>query len=259
MKFRLLFERFLNSYRICPPDFDIDFCMRRRGEVIEYVREKYVLDHVANIVTFGTFGTKMVIRDLCRVHDIPYADADRLAKMVSDELHMTLDLALEKYKELSREIRTQRNIPRILDESRIIEGTVRNIGTHAAGVIITEQPVSEMVPVTLHDGVLTTQFSEEPVEALGLLKIDFIGLKTLTVICDAQNGIRLRDGLEIFRIEDIPLDDKNTYDLLNNGETIGVFQLGESVGMQALCKGLNMWCVEDISAISALYRPGPSD
>ncbi|MDR0351391.1 MAG: DNA polymerase III subunit alpha [Puniceicoccales bacterium] len=259
MKFGLLFERFLNPERISPPDFDIDFCMRRRGEVIDYVRRKYGEGHVANIITFGTFGTKMVIRDLCRVHDIPYAEADRLAKMVPDELHMTIDLALEKSKELALEVKNRPNIAKILDEGRIIEGTVRNIGTHAAGVIITEQPVAEMIPVTLQDGILTTQFSKDPVEALGLLKMDFLGLKTLTVIDDAQNWIRRRDGLENFRIEDIPLDDKKTYDLLNSGETIGVFQLGESVGMRALCKRFNMWCIEDVSAISALYRPGPSD
>lgn len=259
IRFGLLFERFLNPERISPPDFDIDFCMRRRGEVIDYVRKKYGEDHVANIVTFGTFGTKMVIRDLCRVHDIPYAEADRLAKMVPDELHMTLDLALEKSKELALEVETRPNIAKILDQGRIIEGTVRNIGTHAAGVIITEEPVAEMVPVILQDGILTTQFSKDPIEALGLLKMDFLGLKTLTVIYDAQNYIRLRDGLESFRIEDIPLDDKKTYDLLNSGETIGVFQLGESVGMRALCKRFNMWCIEDVSAISALYRPGPSD
>ncbi|MDR0590746.1 MAG: DNA polymerase III subunit alpha [Puniceicoccales bacterium] len=257
IKFGLLFERFLNPERVSPPDFDIDFCMRRRGEVIEYVRRKYGSDHVANIVTFGTFGAKMVIRDLCRVNDIPYAEANRIAKMVPDELNISIDAAIEKSKELQQEIHLNPRIGKILDDGKIIEGTVRNTGTHAAGIIITEDIVENMLPITLQEGALTTQYAKEAVEELGLLKMDFLGLKTLTVIADSE--IFIRKYSPEFSIADIPYDDEKTYKLLNSGETIGVFQLGESAGMRALCKRFEIGSVEEISDISALYRPGPME
>jgi DNA polymerase-3 subunit alpha len=256
MKFGLLFERFLNPERVSPPDFDIDFCMRRRGEVIEYVRQKYGNDHVANIITFGTFGAKMVIRDLCRVNDIPYVEANRIAKMVPEELNISIDAALEKSKELQREIHLNPKIGKILEDGKILEGTVRNTGTHAAGIIITEDIVENMLPITLQEGVLTTQYAKEAVEDLGLLKMDFLGLTTLTIIADAEGFIRKYDSN--FSMDKIVYDDENTYKLLNDGETIGVFQL-ESPGMRSLCKRLEIRSVEEISDISALYRPGPME
>ncbi|MDR1906794.1 MAG: DNA polymerase III subunit alpha [Puniceicoccales bacterium] len=257
MQFGLLFERFLNPERISPPDFDIDFCMRRRGEVIDYVRRKYGNDHVGNIITFGTFGAKMVIRDLCRVNDIPYVEANRIAKMVPDELNISIDDALEKSKELQQEIHLNPRIGKILDDGKIIEGTVRNTGTHAAGIIITEDIVENMLPVTLQEGVLTTQYAKEAVEELGLLKMDFLGLTTLTIIADSECFIRKYNPE--FSMDKIPYDDENTYKLLNSGETIGVFQLGESAGMRALCKRCEIGSLEEISDISALYRPGPME
>ncbi|MDR1366329.1 MAG: DNA polymerase III subunit alpha [Puniceicoccales bacterium] len=257
IKFGLLFERFLNPERISPPDFDIDFCMRRRGEVIEYVRKKYGNDHVGNIITFGTFGAKMVIRDLCRVNDIPYAEANRIAKMVPDELNISIDAALEKSKELQQEIHLNPRIGKILEDGKIIEGTVRNTGTHAAGIIITEDIVENMLPITLQEGVLTTQYAKEAVEDLGLLKMDFLGLTTLTIIADSECFIRKYNPE--FSMNKITYDDQNTYKLLNSGETIGVFQLGESAGMRSLCKRLEIRSVEEISDISALYRPGPME
>ncbi|MDE6576457.1 MAG: DNA polymerase III subunit alpha [Opitutales bacterium] len=257
IRFGLLFERFLNPERVSPPDFDIDFCMRRRGEVIEYVRQKYGSDHVGNIITFGTFGAKMVIRDLCRVNDIPYSEANRIAKMVPDDLNISIEAAVEKSQELQQEIRINPKIGKLLEDGKIIEGTVRNTGTHAAGVIITEDTVENMLPVTLQDGVLTTQYAKQAVEDLGLLKMDFLGLKTLTVIADAEAYIqKIRPE---FKIDAVPFDDKKTYRLLNSGNTIGVFQLGESAGMRALCKRFAIGSVEEISAISALYRPGPME
>jgi DNA polymerase-3 subunit alpha len=257
IKFGLLFERFLNPERVSPPDFDIDFCMRRRGEVIEYVRQKYGSDHVGNIITFGTFGAKMVIRDLCRVNDIPYVEANRIAKMVPDELNISIDAAFEKSKELQQETHLNPRIGKILEDGKIIEGTVRNTGTHAAGIIITEDIVENMLPVTLQEGTLTTQYAKEAVEDLGLLKMDFLGLTTLTIIADSENFIRKYEPE--FSMNKIAYDDKNTYKLLNSGETIGVFQLGESAGMRSLCKRLEIRSVEEISDISALYRPGPME
>jgi DNA polymerase-3 subunit alpha len=257
IQFGLLFERFLNPERVSPPDFDIDFCMRRRGEVIDYVRQKYGNDHVANIITFGTFGAKMVIRDLCRVNDVPYGEANRIAKMVPDELNISIDHAIEKSKELQREIHLNPKIGKILDDGKILEGTVRNTGTHAAGIIITEDIVENMLPVTLQDGILTTQYAKEAVEDLGLLKMDFLGLTTLTIIADSESFIQKYDPK--FSMHSIPYDDENTYKLLNSGETIGVFQLGESAGMRALCKRFEISSVEEISDISALYRPGPME
>lgn len=257
LRYGLLFERFLNPERVSPPDFDIDFCMRRREKVIEYVRQKYGADHFGNIITFGTFGAKMVIRDLCRVHDIPFSEANRIAKMVPDELNITITSALEKSQELKVETQMNPKIGKILEDGLTIEGTVRNTGTHACGMIITEEPMETMVPVTLQDGNLTTQYPKQTVEDLGLLKMDFLGLKTLTVIADAEKFIQ--HHTPEFDINKIRDDDKKTYKLLNSGETIGVFQLGESIGLRSLCKRFNIQSVEEISDISALYRPGPME
>lgn len=258
IQFKLLFERFLNPERVSPPDFDIDFCMRRRGEVVEYVRQKYGVTHVANIITFGTFGAKMVLRDLARVNDLPYSEGDRLSKMIPDDLGITLEGALAKSSELKREVANNPLVARFVREGQILEGTVRNVGTHAAGIVVTDQPTVELIPVTLQEGALTTQYPKDPVEALGLLKIDFLGLKTLTVMADCQISVRRVRHMPNFSIETVPLDDETTFALLNEGKTVGVFQL-ESSQMQNLCKQFGIGSVDDIGFIGAIYRPGPME
>ncbi len=257
LRFGLLFERFLNPERISPPDFDIDFCMRRRDEVIRYVREKYGQDCVANIVTFGTMGAKAAIRDVARVHNLPYADADRLAKMIPDELNIDLQTAIDKSAELRDEIAHSPAAKKIIDQALVLEGMVRNTGKHAAGIIIADRPLSEFVPLLLQEGDVTTQFAMDPVQKLGLLKMDFLGLRTLTIIQDAVDSIR-RTADPQFDMEAIRLDDAKTFALLNTGRTTGVFQL-ESGGMQGLCRQLNVGSIEEIVALIALFRPGPMD
>ena len=258
LRFGLLFERFLNPERVSPPDFDIDFCMRRRGEVIEYVREKYGRECVANIITFGTFGAKMVMRDVARVRDVPFAEADRMAKMVPDDLNISLAAAIEKNPEFKAEYEKNPICRQIVDTGKVIEGMVRNVGTHAAGVIIADRPLRELVPLTLQDGILTTQFPKDPVEDLGLLKMDFLGLKTLTVISEAEAHVRRTTGDETFSVSDVTLEDEATFALLNDAQTIGVFQL-ESDGMRRLCRQMNISNVDEIIALIALYRPGPME
>jgi DNA polymerase-3 subunit alpha len=257
LRFKLLFERFLNPERVSPPDFDIDFCMRRRGEVINYVRQKYGQDCVANIITYGTLGAKAVIRDISRVHDLPYADADRLAKMIPDELNITLETAVAKSEELRNEVTKNPVAKKIYDQALVLEGMVRNTGKHAAGIIITDQPLENFVPLTLQEGDVTVQFDMNAVGKLGLLKMDFLGLKTLTVIADAVANIR-RTADPKFDIETIPLEDAKTFALLNSGRTTGVFQL-ESGGMQNLCRQIGLSSIDEIVALIALYRPGPMD
>ena len=255
LRFKLLFERFLNPERVSPPDFDIDFCMRRRNEVIDYVRGKYGNDCVANIITFGTLGAKMVIRDVSRVHNLPYAEADRLAKMIPDELNITLDDAVAKSAELRAEIERNPVTKEIVGQARVLEGMVRNTGKHAAGIIITDTPLVEYVPLTLQEGDVTVQYDMNAVSKLGLLKMDFLGLKTLTVIADAVENIRHTVDPS-FDIEQIPLEDPKTFALLNSGRTTGVFQL-ESGGMQSLCRQLQVSNLDEIIALIALFRPGP--
>lgn len=256
LRFGLLFERMLNLERVSPPDFDVDFCMRRRDKVVNYVRDKYGADAVANIITFGKFGAKMVVRDLARVNDVPYAEADRVAKMIPDELNISLEDSIAKSGELQSEIRGNPVAGKIVEHGLIIEGMVRNTGKHACGVIIGDQPIKDLVPVTLQEGDLTTQFPKGPVEDLGLLKMDFLGLKTLTVISDAQDNVQKTRNLSDFDIEKVALDDGKTFDLLNSGKTTGVFQL-ESGGMQSLCRQIGLSSFEEIIALIALYRPGP--
>lgn len=256
IRFKLLFERFLNPERVSPPDFDIDFCMRRRGEVIEYVREKYGKNCVGNIATFGKFGAKMVVRDVARVLNLPYAEADKIAKMVPDDLNITLEDALAKSSEFRRESETNPVAKKILEHGKIIEGMVRNVGTHAAGVIIADRPLSDFVPLVVQDNAITTQFPKGPVEDLGLLKMDFLGLKTLTVIDDAVQNIRQTEST--FSIAEISMEDPPTFQLLNDGKTIGVFQM-ESPGMQSLCRQFNLSQIDEIIALIALYRPGPME
>ena len=258
LRFGLLFERFLNPERVSPPDFDIDFCMRRRGEVIEYVRQKYGQDCVANIITFGTFGAKMIVRDLARVNSVEYAEADRIAKMVPDDLNITLDEALVKSSELAQEVARNPVAKRIIEHGKVIEGMARNSGTHAAGIIIADRPLTELIPVTLQEGVLTTQYPKDPVEKLGLLKMDFLGLKTLTVIADVQDNVRRTRKTPTFDVEKVTFDDPKTFVLLNEARTVGVFQL-ESGGMQNLCRQFSISNIDEIIALIALYRPGPME
>jgi DNA polymerase-3 subunit alpha len=256
LRFGLLFERMLNLERVSPPDFDVDFCMRRRDDVVQYVRDKYGADRVANIITFGTFGAKMIVRDLARVNEVPYAEADQLAKMVPDELNISLEDAVAKSDELRAATRSNPIAKRIVEHGQVIEGMVRNTGKHACGIIIGDQPLTNLVPMTMQEGALTTQYPKGPVENLGLLKMDFLGLKTLTVIFDAQENVRQAKGLRDFDIEKVSLEDPKTFDLLNSGATVGVFQL-ESGGMQALCRQISLSSFEEIIALIALYRPGP--
>ncbi len=257
LRFKLLFERFLNPERVSPPDFDIDFCMRRRSEVIDYVRQKYGNACVANIITYGTLGAKMVIRDVSRVHNLAYGDADRLAKMIPDELNITLESAREKSTELRDEVSKNPIAKKIFDQALVLEGMVRNTGKHAAGIIITDQPLEEFVPLTLQEGDVTVQFDMNAVGKLGLLKMDVLGLKTLTVIADAVDNVR-RTADPKFDIETIPLEDAKTFALLNSGRTTGVFQL-ESGGMQNLCRQIGLSSIDEIVALIALYRPGPME
>lgn len=256
IRFGLLFERMLNLERVSPPDFDVDFCKRRRDEVVGYVRNKYGAESVANIITFGTFGAKMVVRDLARVQGVEYAEADRVAKMIPDDLNITLQQSREKSGELATEIERNPIAAKIFQQGEVIEGMVRNTGKHACGIIIGDRPITDLVPVTLQEGDLTTQYPKGPVEDLGLLKMDFLGLKTLTVISDAQTNVRRTTEDRKFDIEKVTLQDKPTFDLLNRGQTTGVFQL-ESGGMQALCRQIGLSNFEEIIALIALYRPGP--
>jgi DNA polymerase-3 subunit alpha len=257
LRFKLLFERFLNPERVSPPDFDIDFCMRRRGEVIDYVRQKYGNDCVANIITYGTLGAKMVIRDVSRVHDLPYVEADRLAKMIPDELNIELKTAIEKSAELRNEFTSNPTAKKIIEQALVLEGMVRNTGKHAAGIIITDRPLDEFVPLTLQEGDVTVQYDMNAVGKLGLLKMDFLGLKTLTVLADAVDNVR-RTADAKFDLETVGFDDPKTYALLNSGRTTGVFQL-ESGGMQNLCRQIGLSSIDEIVALIALYRPGPME
>ncbi|HBR94339.1 MAG TPA: DNA polymerase III subunit alpha, partial [Opitutae bacterium] len=256
LSFGLLFERMLNLERVSPPDFDVDFCMRRRDEVVNYVRDKYGKDRVANIITFGTFGAKMIIRDLARVNDLEFAEANKLAKMIPDELNITLDDSVKKSPELAAEVNRNPVAKSILDQGRVIEGMIRNTGKHACGVIIADQDITNLIPVTLQEGDLTTQYPKGPSEDLGLLKMDFLGLKTLTVISDAEKNVKMTRDMPDFNVEKVSLKDKETFDLLNSGRTTAVFQL-ESGGMQQLCRQIGLSSFEEIIALIALYRPGP--
>ena len=258
IRYGLLFERFLNPERVNPPDIDIDFADDRRADVIEYVREKYGRDAVAQIITFGTLGAKSVVRDVSRVMGLSYGDGDRLAKMIPNDLKMTLEKALKQSPDLKNAYETEDVTRELIDTALILEDLTRNSSVHAAGVVIGDQPLVNLLPLKEdEDGALVTQYSMNPVGDLGLLKMDFLGLKTLTVIRNACEMAKRTQGIEI-NIDDLPLDDKKTYDLLNRAETLGVFQL-ESGGMRDLCRKFQISSVEHITALVALYRPGPMD
>ncbi|MCX6908392.1 MAG: DNA polymerase III subunit alpha, partial [Verrucomicrobia bacterium] len=258
LRYGLLFERFLNPERISPPDIDIDLSDARRGEVIEYVRNKYGEQSVAQIVTFGTLGAKSVVRDVARVMGLPYGDGDRVARMIPPDLGMTLHKALQVSAELKEAHENEPQIREIVEAAVVLEGLSRNSSTHAAGVVIGAQPLNEVIPLTRdQNGAIITQYAMGPLGDLGLLKMDFLGLRTLTVIADAVQRIRETRGIEL-DIERLPLDDKPTYELLNRGDTVGVFQL-ESSGMRDLCRKFVIEKLEHIIALIAIYRPGPME
>lgn len=256
IKYGLLFERFLNPERISMPDFDIDFCYERRQEVIDYVIRKYGEDHVAQIITFGTMAARAAIRDVGRVLDIPYQKVDTVAKMVPMELKITLEKALKVSNELAREYQSDPQVKELIDLSMKLEGMPRHASTHAAGVVITPGGTSEYVPLSTNDGAVVTQFTMGTIEELGLLKMDFLGLRTLTVISDAEKMIRREDP--DFTIEKIPYDDESVYTLLSSGDVDGIFQL-ESAGMRNTLVNLRPENLEDVIALISLYRPGPMD
>ena len=257
MKYTLIFERFLNPERVSMPDFDTDFCQERRGEVIDYVMKKYGSDHVAQIVTCGTMAARGAIRDVGRALNFTYAETDVVAKLVPTmPLHITLEEALKVSPKLKEMYDADDRVRHLIDTAMRLEGMPRNTSTHAAGVVITAEPVRSYVPLSCNDETIVTQYTMTTIEELGLLKMDFLGLRNLTVIQDAERQIRLLEP--DFSIDTIPDDDKATFRMLSDGQTQGVFQL-ESSGMTGVCVGLKPSSIEDITAIVALYRPGPMD
>ena len=254
IKYSLFFERFLNPERVTMPDIDMDFGDRRRGEVIDYVTEKYGADNVAQIVTFGTMAARASIRDVGRVLGVGYAETDAVAKQVPWALKMTLDEALRLSKPLKEMYDGDEKVKTLIDTARQLEGMPRNTSTHASGVVITARPLTDYVPLSRNDEAVVCQFGMVTLEQLGLLKMDFLGLRNLTVMDDAAQLIRRYEP--DFRVDAIPEDDPAVYEMLSEGKTSGVFQL-ESAGMTGVCVGLKPRSIEDITAVIALYRPGP--
>lgn len=250
MKYDLIFERFLNPERVSMPDFDIDFCYERRQEVIDYVTEKYGADHVAQIVTFGTLQTRAAIRDVGRVMGMPYNQVDAVAKLIPNDFHITIDAAVKKSSHLRAAMEENTEVKRLIDTARRVEGMPRNTSTHAAGVVITHDPVSSYVPLATNDGLVVTQYIMTTLEELGLLKMDFLGLRTLTVIDDASKA----SGVDINKI---PIDDQRVYKIFATGQTEGIFQF-ESGGMKQMLMNLKPTSLEDLIAATSLYRPGPA-
>jgi len=269
LRYQLIFERFLNPERVSPPDIDVDFSDKGREDVIRYVTRKYGQENVAQIITFGTLAAKAAVRDVGRVMAYPYEEVDRLAKLIPQEIDITLARALETVPELKEQYEGNDRVRALLDTARALEGQVRHASTHAAGVVISRDPLMEMVPLCQNragrvgegggdeteGGTLTTQYPMESLERLGLLKMDFLGLRTLSIIADALEEISWHRG-ERLKLEIVPLDDEATYRLLGEGNTVGVFQL-ESSGMRDLLKRLKPRSLEEICALIALYRPGP--
>ena len=256
MKYALIFERFLNPERVSMPDFDTDFCQERRPEVIEYVMRKYGTDHVAQIATFGTMAARGAIRDVGRALNFTYAETDVVAKLVPSTPHITLQEALDTSPKLKEMYEGDPRVKTLIDTARSLEGMPRNSSTHAAGVVITADPVYTYVPLSCNDETVVTQYTMTTIEELGLLKMDFLGLRNLTVIDDAEKQIR-RISPD-FAMRNIPDDDAETFAMLAEGKTQGVFQL-ESAGMTGVCVNMKPSSIEDITAIVALYRPGPMD
>ena len=256
MKYNLYFERFLNPERVSMPDIDIDFCIRRRQEVIDYVNRKYGADHVAQIVTFGTMLAKGSLRDVGRVMNVPYAEVDALAKQIPNTLHITLEDALKLSRQFKESYESSPQTKKLVDTAMALEGMPRNTSTHAAGVVITSRPVCDYVPLATNDGLPVTQYIMTTLEELGLLKMDFLGLRNLTILDDAARMVRMKQP--DFTSADIIENDPAVMAMLSEGKTSGVFQM-ESAGMTGVCVGLKPQTIEDITAIIALYRPGPMD
>ncbi len=258
LQYGLIFERFLNPERISPPDIDVDFCEARRGEVLEYVRQKYGERRVAQIITFGKLKAKSVVRDVGRVMGLSYAAADRIAKMIPNELNITLDLAAEKNADLKRAIATEPETKQLFEYGKILEGISRNASVHAAGVVIADRDLTEYIPLCrdMKGNDVISQYAMGPLNDLGLLKMDFLGLKTLTVIEDTLVLIHKREPE--FSLKNIPMDDAASFALYNRGETIGLFQM-ESGGMTSTARQFEVQKIDDIIALIALYRPGPMD
>ena len=250
MKYDLIFERFLNPERVSMPDFDIDFCYERRQEVIDYVTRKYGADHVAQIVTFGTLQTRAAIRDVGRAMGMPYAAVDAVAKMVPNSFHITIEQAINSSAQLRKAMSENAEINKLIETAKKIEGMPRNTSTHAAGVVITHDPVSSYVPLASNDGLIVTQYIMTTLEELGLLKMDFLGLRTLTVIDDTAKAV----GIDI---NTIPIDDAAVYKQFAKGQTEGIFQF-ESSGMKQMLTNLKPQSLEDLTAATSLYRPGPA-
>lgn len=255
IKYNLIFERFLNPQRISMPDFDVDFCNERRNEVIEYVINKYGKDKVSQIITFGTMAAKGAVRDVGRVMGLPYNEADKVAKAIPPSLGITLNKALEESSELKSMINSKPELKTLFDTALKLEGMPRNASTHAAAVVITPKPVDEYVPLSKNDDTVVTQYTMNEIAELGLLKMDFLGLRNLTIINDAARAVKRIDPA--FSIENISYDDKPTFEMLSRGDSDGVFQF-ESDGMKQLLSRAKPECIEDLIAILSLYRPGPS-
>ncbi len=256
IKYHLLFERFLNPERVSMPDFDIDFCYERRQEVIEYVNRKYGEDHVAQIITFGTLAARAAIRDVGRALGMAYQDVDKVAKLVPTDLHMTIEKALTVSSELKALYDTDPKVYELIDTARRVEGMPRHSSVHAAGVVIAPEPVTEFVPVAKPDESVVTQFTMTTLEELGLLKMDFLGLRNLTAISDCEKAVRKR--IPDFDISKVPDGDPEVYEMLTKGAAQGVFQF-ESAGMRSVLMGLGPKSIEDLTAVISLYRPGPMD
>ncbi|MEE0840836.1 MAG: DNA polymerase III subunit alpha, partial [Acutalibacteraceae bacterium] len=256
IKYQLLFERFLNPERVSMPDFDIDFCYVRRQEVIDYVIEKYGSDRVAQIVTFGTLAARNAVRDVGRVMDLPYNLCDKVAKLIPRDYHTDLASAVKKVPELKTLYETDMSVSELIDTALKLEGMPRHASTHAAGVVICDRSVSEYVPLSTNDEAVVTQYTMTALDELGLLKMDFLGLRNLTVIRDAENSIR--EHTPDFCIENIPINDKATLSMMGKGHTLGVFQY-ESEGMTNVVRTFKPENIEDLIAILSLYRPGPMD
>ncbi|MBR3963164.1 MAG: DNA polymerase III subunit alpha [Oscillospiraceae bacterium] len=256
IKYHLLFERFLNPERVSMPDFDIDFCYERRQEVIEYVNRKYGEDHVAQIITFGTLAARAAIRDVGRALGMAYQDVDKVAKLVPTDLHMTIEKALTVSSELKTLYDTDPKVYELIDTARRVEGMPRHSSVHAAGVVIAPEPVTEFVPVAKPDESVVTQFTMTTLEELGLLKMDFLGLRNLTAISDCEKAVRKR--IPDFDISKVPDGDPEVYEMLTKGAAQGVFQF-ESAGMRSVLMGLGPKSIEDLTAVISLYRPGPMD
>jgi DNA polymerase-3 subunit alpha len=256
LEYGLLFERFLNPERVSLPDIDIDFCVRRRGEVIEYVRQKYGADNVAQIITFGTLGAKQVLRDSARALDFAYGEADRLAKLVPNELNITLEDALKTAPQLRAQVEREPRVKDLMEVAERLEGLARHASTHAAGVVISPRPLKEILPLyRMGEEQVTTQYDMKALERLGLLKMDFLGLATLTVVFDALGLIESNRGVNL-GLDELPLDDSAVYEMFSRGETTGIFQF-ESHGMRDILRRYQPTRLEDLTALNALYRPGP--